>query len=160
VRNYIQKLIGKRVRDLRQTPDEIIIQTECGIEEKILAKDYFGPFAQFKSCNIKNWKGRVIKDIKVEQYGFISVAFIGVSYSFDVYGIQEIIEVRHSKNKKEILLVAKRFQYAYEHWKIHYIKDGENWTLSEFGTNSKEAYDYANKYDLIHHPAIRLSTIF
>jgi hypothetical protein len=153
-------LIGKELKDFNVTEKCITITTKCGLEEKIFAKDYFGPFAEYSDLENSRFAmfGRTIDEIEIHDDGKVTIALNHILYSFHIFGINEIIEVRRGENKYELLLIAKPYIYD-DKWKLHYIKSGNDWLISEFGTSDIDVYEFAKEYDVINHPSIRLMTV-
>jgi hypothetical protein len=159
--NLLKHLIEKRIVDAKLTEKTLWIKTLCGIEETIHVEDLFGVFAKFSGEKEKYMAGKIIEDISINKNGSIHFGFPHDGWSVYVVGLKEIVKIETSEDKKEVLITADFYKASwFDQWKILYVKSGDEWHLSKFGTSSYGAYECAKKYDLINHPSVRLLTVF
>lgn len=161
VREKLNKLIGKKIKEIKEENDDVLVFTECG-EKKSLKYDVFDGLVELKLANhmtIRKWEKSTIKEVDMD-VRFVYLYTNTCVISIVLVGVKKCRNVKLSENGLELIITIETFENDLAN--VYYIKDTRRnkWVVSEL--NQEESTRFIEKieqYDLPSHPSIRMKLI-
>lgn len=162
----IEKLIGKKLKNVLVKEDEISIETYCKQKIRFGVKEVYNDLTEFVDIPYKIHRDKE-KFPKIESLDFSNQGLViklenKVFLRVKVKGVREIKSVNIENNGKEVLIQVVGYGNV-GYMNFLYFKTEDGWKYSKFSHRLRlmyeEQYEIAEKYDLIHHPSVRLLAI-
>jgi hypothetical protein len=153
-----KKLVGKKIKDVLFSHQEIIFFYMENDDEKSICYIVEEPFAILQPVNIMKIKNQIVKRF-YESDNFFNFDVNDETLIFLKEGIVKITDIIKSSNLHEMKIKAKLA--GGENIEINYVLANGRWVYSEFSNHHSDWYrNFLISLDIPNHPSIRLDALF